>query len=62
MTVLKAGAAELFLMATGPWLAWLPLGLLDRLAPPRLRPLGAIAGGRRSVPARGVGAGGGGAA
>ena len=38
-TVLRAGAAGLFLMANGPWLAWLPLELLDRLAPPRLRPL-----------------------
>ena len=38
-TVVRAGAAGLFLMATGPWLSWLPLELLDHLAPPRLRPL-----------------------
>ena len=39
-TVLRAGAAGLFPMATGPWLAWLPLDYLHRLqaAAARLRP------------------------
>ena len=46
-TVLRAGAAGLFAMATGPWLAWLPLDYLDRLAWPRLRPL-PLAGGARA--------------
>ena len=34
-------------MATGPWLAWLPLDYLDRLAAPRLRPLPLAFGRRR---------------
>ena len=38
-TVLRAGAAALLPMAAGPWLARLPLELLDRLAEPRPRPL-----------------------
>ena len=38
-TRLRAGAAALLPMAAGPWLAWLPLELLDRLAEPRPRPL-----------------------
>ena len=46
-TVLRAGAAGLFPMATGPWLAWLPLDYLDRLAWPRLRPLPLAFGRRR---------------
>ena len=45
--VLRAGAAGLFPMATGPWLAWLPLDYLDRLAWPRLRPLPLAFGRRR---------------
>ena len=48
-TVLRAGAAGLFPMAAGPWLAWLPLDYLDRLAWPRLRPL-PLAFGRRRWP------------
>ena len=46
-TILRAGAAGLFPIATGPWLAWLPLEFLDRLAGPRLRPL-PLAFGRHS--------------
>ena len=38
-TVLRARAAGLYLMATGSWLAWLPLNFLERLTGPRLRPL-----------------------
>ena len=38
-TVLRARAAGLCLMATGSWLAWLPLNFLERLTGPRLRPL-----------------------
>ena len=45
--MLRAGAAGLFAMATGPWLAWLPLDYLDRLAAPRLRPLPLAFGRRR---------------
>ena len=39
--VLRAGSAGLTLLADGPWLAWLPLDLLDRLpgAPLRALPL-----------------------
>ena len=39
--VLRAGSAGLTLLAAGPWLAWLPLDLLDRLpgSPLRARPL-----------------------
>ena len=46
-TVLRAGAADLFPMATGPWLAWLPLDYLDRLAATRLRPTPLAFGRRR---------------
>ena len=35
-TVLRARAAGLYLMATGSWLAWLPLNFLERLTGPRL--------------------------
>ena len=38
-TVLRADAAGLFLLATGPWLARLPLEFLDRLPGANLRPL-----------------------
>ena len=38
-TRLRVGAAALLPMAAGPWLARLPLELLDRLAEPRPRPL-----------------------
>ena len=38
-TVLRARAAGLCLMATGSWLAWLPLNFLERLTGPQLRPL-----------------------
>ena len=38
-TVLRADAAGLFLLATGPWLARLPLDFLDRLPGANLRPL-----------------------
>ena len=38
-TRLRAGAAALLPMAAGPWLARLPLELLDRLAEPRPGPL-----------------------
>lgn len=31
ITVLRLGAAGLFTLAAGPWLAWLPLDLLERL-------------------------------
>lgn len=37
--VLRAGSAGLTLLAAGPWLAWLPLDLLDRLPGTPLRPL-----------------------
>ena len=46
-TVLRAGAAGLFPMAAGPWLARLPLDFLDRLAWPQLRPLPLAFGRRR---------------
>ena len=55
-TVLRAGAAGLFAMATGPWLAWLPLDYLDRLAAPRLRPLPLAFGRRRCRTASSPGA------
>ena len=38
-TIVRAGAVGLFLMGTGPWLAWLPLNFLEGLAGPPLRPL-----------------------
>ena len=38
-TVLRADAAGLFLLATGPWLARLPLDFLDGLPGTPLRPL-----------------------
>ena len=47
-TILHAGAASLFLMATGPWLAWLPLEFLERLPEPRLRPVPTRFGHRRT--------------
>ena len=37
--VLRAGSAGLTLLAAGPWLAWLPLDLLDRLPGTPLRAL-----------------------
>ena len=38
-TVVRADTVELFLLAAGPWLAWLPLNFLGGLAAPKLRPL-----------------------
>ena len=38
-TLLRAGAAGLFLMAAVPWLARLPIELLERLRGLRLRPI-----------------------
>ena len=38
-TVVRADTLGLFLLETGPWLAWLPLNFLDALAGPKLRPL-----------------------
>ena len=38
-TVLRLAAAGLFVLAGGPWLAWLPLELLDRLPGGLVRPL-----------------------
>ena len=38
-TIVRAGSAGLFLMATGPFLAWVPLGFLERMPGPALRPL-----------------------
>ena len=35
-------------MATGPWLAWLPLEFLERLTEPRLRPVPTQFGRRRT--------------
>ena len=35
-------------MATGPWLAWLPLEFLERLTEPRLRPVPTRFGRRRT--------------
>ena len=46
-TVMHAGAAGLSPMATGPWLARLPLDFLDRLTAPALRPLPTRFGCRR---------------
>ena len=37
--VVRAGSAGLLLLADGPWLAWLPLELLDRLPGPPLKAL-----------------------
>ena len=39
VTVLRLGAAGLFAMAGGPWLAWLPVELLGRLSGGLVRPL-----------------------
>jgi len=39
LALVRAGSAALCLLAAGPWLAWLPLGFLDRLRAPRLRAL-----------------------
>ncbi|MDE0150095.1 MAG: LysR family transcriptional regulator [Rhodospirillaceae bacterium] len=47
--VLRAGSAGLTLLAAGPWLAWLPLDLLDRLPGTPLRAL-PLAFGRRRYP------------
>lgn len=38
-TVIRAGSAGLFLMAVGPYLAWVPLDFLERLPGLALRPL-----------------------
>ena len=38
-TVVRADTVGLFLLAAGPWLAWLPLNFLEALAAPKLRPL-----------------------
>ena len=38
-TVMRAGSAGLFLMATGPYLSWLPLTFLDGLSGCPLKPL-----------------------
>ena len=45
--VLRAGSAGLTLLADGPWLAWLPLDLLDRLPGAPLRALPLTFGRRR---------------
>ena len=45
--VLRAGSAGLTLLAAGPWLAWLPLDLLDRLPGTPLRALPLAFGRRR---------------
>ena len=45
--VLRAGSAGLALLAAGPWLAWLPLDLLDRLPGTPLRALPLDFGRRR---------------
>ena len=50
-TVLRARAAGLCLMATGSWLAWLPLNFLERLTGPQLRPLPTRFGRQRFRPA-----------
>ena len=45
--VLRAGSAGLTLLAAGPWLAWLPLDLLDRLPGTPLKALPLDFGRRR---------------
>ncbi len=45
--LIRAGSAGLTLLAAGPWLAWLPLDLLDRLPGMPLRPLPLSFGRRR---------------
>ena len=35
----RADTVGLFLLAAGPWLAWLPMNFLGRLAAPKFRPL-----------------------
>ena len=45
--VLRAGSAGLALLAAGPWLAWLPLHLIDRLPGTPLRALPLAFGRRR---------------
>ena len=45
--VVRAGSAGLTLLAVGPWLAWLPLDLLDRLPGTPLRALPLAFGRRR---------------
>ena len=39
VTVLRLGAAGLLTLAAGPWFAWLPLDLLERLPDSPIRPL-----------------------
>ena len=38
-TVVRADTVGLFLLAAGPWLAWLPRNFLGGLAAPKFRPL-----------------------
>ena len=38
-TLVRADTVGLFLLAAGPWLAWLPLNFLGGLAAPKFRPL-----------------------
>ena len=45
--IVRAGSAGLTLLAAGPWLAWLPLDLLDRLPGTPFRPLPVTFGRRR---------------
>ncbi|MDE0407604.1 MAG: LysR family transcriptional regulator [Alphaproteobacteria bacterium] len=45
--VLRANSTGLLLLATGPWLAWLPLDLLDALPGPPVAPLPLAFGRRR---------------
>ena len=49
VSVIRAGAADLALMASGPYLAWLPLELLARLPGRPLSPL-PLEFGRRRCP------------
>ncbi len=39
VTVLRLGVVGLFALAGGPWLAWLPLDLLERMPGMPVRPL-----------------------
>ena len=45
--IVRAGSAGLALLAAGPWLAWLPLELVDRLPGDPLRALPLTYGHRR---------------
>ncbi len=45
--VVRAGSAGLSLLAAGPWLAWLPLDLVDRLSGAPFRELPLAFGRRR---------------